>query len=142
VVNARLLAAARGIEVVERRSTARGEYPDLLILRVTGKPGDFTAAATVLPMGPRLVRIGEFRIDIEPAGRFLITYHDDQPGVIGKVGSALGEANINIAALQLGRDAPRGKAVMIVAVDEEVSEDVRARLGRVEGMSSLSYVEL
>jgi len=62
--------------------------------------------------------------------------------VIGKVGGALGEANINIAALQLGRDAPRGKAVMIVAVDDEVSEDVRARLGQVEGMSNISYVEL
>src|SRR5579859_372664 len=56
VVNARMLAEARGIEVVERRSSERGEYPDLLTLRVSGKSGDFTAAATVLPMGPRLVR--------------------------------------------------------------------------------------
>ncbi len=142
VVNARMLAEARGIEVVDRRSSERGEYPDLLTLRVSGKSGDFTAAATVLPMGPRLVRIGEFRIDIEPAGRFLITYHDDRPGVIGKVGGTLGAANINIAALQLGRDAPRGRAVMIVAVDEEVSEAVRARLGEIEGMSNISYVEL
>jgi D-3-phosphoglycerate dehydrogenase len=93
-------------------------------------------------MGPRLVRIGEFRVDIEPVGRFLVTYHDDRPGVIGKVGGTLGEANINIAALQLGRDAPRGRAVMIVAVDEEVSQDVRTRLGEVEGMSNISYVEL
>jgi len=128
--------------VVERRSTARAEYPDLLTLKVTGKTGDFTAAATVLPMGPRLVRIGEFRIDVEPAGRFLITYHDDVPGVIGKVGVTLGQANINIAALQLGRDAPRGRAVMIVAVDDEVPEDVRRRLADVEGMSNISYVEL
>jgi D-3-phosphoglycerate dehydrogenase len=142
VVNARLLAEARGIEVVERRSNERGEYPDLLTVRVTGKAGGFTAAATVLPMGPRLVRIGEFRVDIEPVGRFLVTYHDDRPGVIGKVGGTLGEANINIAALQLGRDAPRGRAVMIVAVDEEVPQDVRTRLGEVEGMSNISYVEL
>ena len=142
VVNARMLAEARGIDVIERRSTARAEYPDLLTLKVTGKTGDFTAAATVLPMGPRLVRIGEFRIDVEPAGRFLITYHDDVPGVIGKVGVTLGQANINIAALQLGRDAPRGRAVMIVAVDDEVPEDVRRRLADVEGMSNISYVEL
>lgn len=142
VVNARMLAEARGIEVVEQRSSARGEYPDLLTLRMTGKAGAFTAAATVLPMGPRLVRIGEFRIDIEPAGRFVITYHDDRPGVIGRVGATLGEANINIAALQLGRDAPRGRAVMIVAVDDEVPEAVRQRLAAVEGMSNISYVEL
>jgi D-3-phosphoglycerate dehydrogenase len=142
VVNARMLAEARGIEVVEHRSSARGEYPDLLKLKVTGKSGDFSAAATVLPMGPRLVRIGEFRIDVEPVGRFLITYHDDRPGVIGKVGSTLGEANINIAALQLGRDAPRGRAVMIVAVDEEVPEEVRLRLGQIDGMSEIRHDEL
>jgi len=142
VVNARMLAEARGIEVVEHRSNARAEYPDLLTLKVSGKMGDFAAAATVLPLGPRLVRIGEFRIDVEPAGRFLITYHDDVPGVIGKVGVTLGQANINIAALQLGRDAPRGRAVMIVAVDDEVPEDVRRRLADVEGMSNISYVEL
>jgi D-3-phosphoglycerate dehydrogenase len=142
VVNARLVAASRGITVEERRSSGRGEYSDLLTMTVRGKGAPFTAAATVLPQGPRLVRLGDFRIDVEPEGRFLVTYHDDLPGVIGKVGSALGEANINIAALQLGRDAPRGRAVMIVQVDDEVPEEVRARLGQIEGMSEIRYVEL
>jgi D-3-phosphoglycerate dehydrogenase len=88
------------------------------------------------------VRLGDFRIDVQPEGRFLVTYHDDRPGVIGKVGTALGEANINIAALQLGRDAPRGRAVMIVQVDEEVPASVRDRLNQIEGMSEIRYVEL
>jgi D-3-phosphoglycerate dehydrogenase len=137
-----MVAASRGITVEERRSSGRGEYSDLLTMTVRGKGAPFTAAATVLPQGPRLVRLGDFRIDVEPEGRFLVTYHDDLPGVIGKVGSALGEANINIAALQLGRDAPRGRAVMIVQVDDEVPEEVRARLGQIEGMSEIRYVEL
>ncbi len=142
VVNARLIATARGIAVEELRTSGRGEFADLLTMTVKGKGAPFTAAATVLPQGPRLVRLGDFRIDVQPEGRFLLTYHDDRPGVIGKVGSALGEANINIAALQLGRDAPRGSAVMIVQVDEEVPEDVRARLNQIEGMSEIRYVEL
>lgn len=142
VVNARIVAEARGIAVEERLSSARGGYADLLTITVHGKGDPFTAAATVTAQGPRLVRLGDFRIDVQPEGRFLITYHDDTPGVIGKVGSALGEASINIAALQLGRDAPRGRAVMIVQVDDEVPDDVRTRLAQVDGMSEIRYVEL
>ncbi len=142
VVNARLIAASRGISVEELKTSGRGEYADLLTLTVKGKGAPFITAATVLAQGPRIVRLGDFRIDVEPEGRFLLTYHDDRPGVIGSVGSALGEANINIAALQLGRDAPRGRAVMIVQVDEDVPDEVRARLQQIDGMSEIRYVEL
>ena len=68
VVNARMVAEARGIEVVERRSSARGGYADLLTVSVQGKGVPFVAAATVLPQGPRLVRLGDFRIDVQPEG--------------------------------------------------------------------------
>jgi D-3-phosphoglycerate dehydrogenase len=148
VVNARILAEQRGIEVVEQRSSpgaragAGADYPDLLTVRVGSGSGEWLAAATVLPQGPRIVQLGGFRVDVVPAGRFVITYHDDRPGVIGKVGTILGEANINIASLQLGRDTPRGRAVMIVAVDDEVPDDVRVRLAAIGGMSDLRYVVL
>jgi D-3-phosphoglycerate dehydrogenase len=142
VVNARLQAGARGIEVVEKRTNAQGLYPDLLTLRVEGSGPQFRASGTVLPQGVRLVRLGDFHIDIAPTGRFLLTYHDDRPGIIGSVGMALGRGNINIAALQLGRDAPRGRAVMIVAVDDAVPEAVREELAAIPGMSDIRYVEL
>ncbi|GAC1330626.1 MAG: phosphoglycerate dehydrogenase [Candidatus Dormibacteria bacterium] len=142
VVNARLQASARGIEVVETRTDAPGLFPDLLSLRVEGTGPDFSAAGTVQSQGPRLVRLGDFHLDIEPAGRFLLTYHDDRPGIIGSVGLALGQGNVNIAALQLGRDAPRGRAVMVVAVDDEVPETLRQELAAIPGMSEIRYVEL
>ncbi|HEY8741130.1 MAG TPA: phosphoglycerate dehydrogenase [Candidatus Dormibacteraeota bacterium] len=142
VVNARLQAQARGIEVVEKRTDAHGLYPDLLELRVEGSGPEFRAAGTVLAQGPRLVRLGDFHIDVDPSGRFLLTYHDDRPGIIGSVGMALGRSNINIAALQLGREAPRGLAVMIVAVDDAVPESVRDELAGIDGMSEIRYVEL
>jgi D-3-phosphoglycerate dehydrogenase len=147
VVNARLVAAARGIEVTELRTSAgvasKGatEYPDLVTLRATGGE-TFVAAATVLPQGPRIVRLDSFVIDLTPEGRFILTYHDDRPGVIGKVGTILGDANINIAALHLGRDAPRGRAVMIVQVDDQVPDEVKQRLLAIDGMSNLRLVEL
>jgi len=142
VVNARLQASARGIEVVETRTDAPGLFADLLALRVEGTGPDFSAAGTVQAQGARLVRLGDFHLDIEPAGRFLLTYHDDRPGIIGSVGLALGRGNVNIAALQLGRDAPRGRAVMVVAVDDEVPEPLRQELAAIPGMSEIRYVEL
>ena len=142
VVNARAVAAARGIEVSEQRSTTREEYPDLLTIRVSGQGHDFVAAGTVLPQGARVVRLDGFRVDVVPEGRFVLTYHDDRPGIIGRVGTILGEANVNIAALQLGRDAPRGRAVMVVVVDDDVPEPARDRLRAIDGMSDIRYLEL
>jgi D-3-phosphoglycerate dehydrogenase len=147
VVNALLVAEAHGIEVRQLRAAGGGpvaaEFPDLLTLTVVGESGErFSAAAAVLPQGPRIVRLGGFVIDLVPEGRFLVTYHDDRPLVIGRVGTILGEANINIASLHLGRDAPRGHAVMIVQVDDEVGDEVMERLRGVAGMSGLRLVQL
>src|SRR5438552_1112361 len=73
---------------------------------------------------------------------FRVSRHEDRPGVVGKVGSILGEHDVNIASMQVGRDTPRGNAMMILAVDDRVAPDVLSRLREVGGMSDLRYVEL
>src|SRR5207245_938850 len=75
-------------------------------------------AGTLLMGEPRAVRIDSFRVDLVPEGRFLVSRHEDRPGVVGRVGSILGEHDVNIASMQVGRDAPRGNAMMILAVDD------------------------
>ena len=137
-VNARLIASGRGITLTERRRGRAGSYPNLLTLRV----GQFEAAGTVLVDEPRLVRIGAFRVDLVPEGRFLFSFHQDRPGVVGHFGTVLGEHDVNIASMIVGRDAPRGHALMILAVDDPVAEDVQAQLRDFPGMSDLRYLEL
>ena len=137
-VNARLIAAGRGIKIVERRSHAHGSYTSLITLRLQGHE----LAGTVLMDEPRVVRIDGFRVDLVPDGRFLVSRHEDRPGVVGRVGTILGEHDVNIASMLVGRDAPRGRAMMILAVDDPVSESVLDRLRAVEGMADLHYVEL
>ena len=137
-VNARLIAANRGIRLVERRSRGQGSYGSLVTLRMQ----EHEIAGTVLMGEPRAVRIDSFRVDLVPAGRFLVSRHSDRPGVVGQVGSILGEHDVNIASMQVGRDAPRGNAMMILAVDDRVSDAVLATLREVAGMSDLRYVEL
>jgi len=137
-VNARLIAGNRGIKLVERRSRSHSSYASLVTLRMQ----DHEIAGTVLMGEPRAVRIDSFRVDLVPDGRFLVSRHEDRPGVVGKVGSILGEHDVNIASMQVGRDAPRGNAMMILAVDDRVAPDVLGRLREVGGMSDLRYVEL
>jgi len=137
-VNARLIAANRGIRLVERRSRPHSSYASLVTVRMQ----DHEIAGTVLMGEARAVRIDSFRVDLVPDGRFLVSRHEDRPGVVGRVGSILGEHDVNIASMQVGRDAPRANAMMILAVDDQVAPEVLSRLREVAGMSDLRYVEL
>jgi len=137
-VNAKLIASNRGVKLVERRSRSHSSYASLVTVRML----EHEIAGTLLMGEPRAVRIDSFRVDLVPDGRFLVSRHEDRPGVVGKVGSILGEHDVNIASMQVGRDAPRGNAMMILAVDDRVAPDVLERLRGVGGMSDLRYVEL
>ena len=137
-VNARLIASSRGVKLIERRSPAHGSYASLVTLRMHGHE----LAGTVLMGEPRAVRIDSFRVDLVPEGRFLVSRHEDRPGVVGSFGTILGKHDVNIASMQVGRDAPRGNAMMILAVDDPVGDEVLSRLREVAGMSDLRYVEL
>jgi D-3-phosphoglycerate dehydrogenase / 2-oxoglutarate reductase len=137
-VNARLVAANRGLRLVERRIPRGPGYPSTVTLRGAG----LEVSGGVVGEVPRVTAIDGNRVDLIPDGRFLFSRHEDRPGVVGRIGTILGEADINIASMQVGRDAPRGRAMMILAVDDPVEEPVLAMLRDVHGMSDLRYVEL
>jgi D-3-phosphoglycerate dehydrogenase len=138
-VNARLVARSRGLRLVERRTPLiGGGYANRLSLRADGHELE----GSVLGGEPRVTRVGVFRVDLVPEGRFLVSRHEDRPGVVGRIGTILGEADVNIASMQVGRDMPRGRAMMILTVDEPVGEPVLQRLRAVSGMGDLRYVEL
>jgi D-3-phosphoglycerate dehydrogenase len=137
-VNARLIASSRGLKLVERRSPSAGSYSSLVTLRMQAHE----LAGTILMNEPRVVRIDSFRVDLVTEGRFLVSRHEDRPGVVGRFGTILGEHDVNIASMQVGRDQPRGHAMMILAVDDRVGEEVLSKLREVPGMSDLHFIEL
>src|SRR5207237_4612979 len=102
----------RGSRRVERRSRPHSIDASLVTIRML----EHEIAGTLLMGEPRAVRIDSFRVDLIPEGRFLVSRHEDRPGVVGKVGSILGEHDVNIASMQVGRDSPRANAMMISAV--------------------------
>ncbi len=141
VVNARWLARRHGIEVSEQRSQETVEYASSITLRIDGS-GVRELTGTLSDGTPRIVRLDGFHLDLVPQGTFLLFRHTDRPGMIGAIGSCLGGAGVNIAELQLGRDRPRGEAVMAVVVDEPVPSQLAEELRRLDGVASLAVVEL
>ncbi|HEY6539100.1 MAG TPA: phosphoglycerate dehydrogenase [Candidatus Dormibacteraeota bacterium] len=140
-VNARSIAGQHGIEVSEQHRSGPGAWSSSLVLRVEGD-GPTEIEGTTASGEGRIVRLEGLRIDLVPDGLFLFFGHRDRPGLIGAIGRVLGDANVNIAEMQVGRDAPRGRAVTAVRVDEPVSAELAAQLRTIDGVTELHLVEL
>lgn len=120
MVNAVVIAERRGITLVERRGQRSDRYSSLLSVRVTSPNSTHEVAGTVMEGEPHVVQIDGFWLDVVPAGYLLVTHHRDQPGMIGRIGSLMGAANVNISAMHVGRVTPRGEAIMALALDEPI----------------------
>ncbi|WP_293170301.1 phosphoglycerate dehydrogenase [Oceanithermus sp.] len=131
-VSARPRLQERGVRLVSRRdSDARG-FAQAIEVRLVTDEEERRAMGTVLAGRPRLVRIDDYALEIAPEGHMLVCLNRDQPGVVGTVGTLLGEAGVNIAGLQLGRDAPGGRALFVLAVDQPPPEEVLERMRRLD----------
>lgn len=131
LVNARLIAEQRGLHVEETRDgEASSEFRSAITLHLHRDDRRMvTLSGTVAYGEPHLLAIDDYRLDLGLSpGIWLCTRHDDRPGLIGAIGSLLGEANVNIAFMQLGRDHPRGLALMVVGVDDPIDAGLLARI--------------
>ena len=128
-VNAPFIARERGISVTETRSRETTDYINTLTLSVRTPSGTHEVAGAVIGnRALRLIRIDGYRVEAVPEGYFLMLHNRDVPGVVGAVGTMLGQAGINIAGLELGRDRAGGMALSLVEVDGPVPAEVLERL--------------
>ena len=123
-VNAKATAEARGIDIVESSSSRARNFRSLLSVKLVTDAGERWVEATVADRNPRLVLLNGVPVEAPLSGTLLLISNNDQPGVIGEVGTILGRQGVNIANFALGRDA--GGAVGVVNVD--------APAGVVEGL--------
>ena len=124
IVNANMLAAKRGLKVLEQKEADCENYTSLITLEVTSSEGTITVSGTVLRDETHIVQVNNYWIDIVPTGGyFLFSDHRDRPGIIGAVGKIAGDADINISYMHLSRLKPREQALMILALDEPFSDE-------------------
>ena len=135
MVNAPVLAKERGLDVKEVRHDREGDYHTLVSVEATTDKGVRRVAGTLFGnSGPRLVEMFGVEIEAELDGSMIYIVNTDAPGFIGKLGTALGQAGINIATFNLGRRKARGDAASLVAVDGEVSPAVVDTLCALDGV--------
>lgn len=142
-VNAPVIAKSRGIEVVESKSPDVEDYSALLTLGVKTDKGDNEISGALFgARDMRVVRMAGYPTDIVPEGILLVAPHLDKPGVIGKVGTLLGDNNINIASMHVGRKQPRENAIMFLNVDSEIPAAILEKIAQIEGIESVKQVRL
>ncbi len=138
MVNAPTLARERGIDVAEVRHERETDYHTLV--RVTAKTdsGERSVAGTLFGNAtPRLVEIFGIKVEADLAGPMLFVVNEDKPGFIGSLGTTLGEAKVNIGTFHLGRRGAGGEAILLLSVDEPVSEPLLWTICRLPGVKTV-----
>ncbi len=140
-VNAPLLAKNRGIEVYESKSGEMKDYTNLIEARVKSETGEVSVSGTLLQTGElRIVNLNGYSIDAAPEGHILIIPHIDKPRIIGPVGNVIGEEDVNIAAMQVGRKTIGGRAVMFLNIDSSLSQATMRKIKDIDGVFDVKYV--
>jgi D-3-phosphoglycerate dehydrogenase len=127
MVNAPLVARERGIKVSETRRDPQGIYEGYIKIAVNADGVTRSVAGTVFSDGrPRLIQVKDINLDAEFASHMLYVTNEDKPGFIGRLGTALGDAKVNIASFALGRSGPGADAIALVEIDGNLDEPVLA----------------
>ena len=143
-VNANYYAEQRGIHVTETKRTETHDYVSMIVVKAQagGEPVEVAAALIGKNNEPRLVSLFDYDLDMAP-GQFMAFFrYPDRPGMIGKVGTIMGEAGVNIASMQVGRNEAGGTALMGLNVDTPLSAYLLAEIKKSAGMQDAWSVEL
>jgi D-3-phosphoglycerate dehydrogenase len=142
-VNAPQIAEERGIDVRELMRHKAADFQSLVTVTVTDHDHQVSVCGTQFAGGdPRIVRIDDYRLEAIPHGHMLVARNRDEPGVIGFIGTVLGEADINIAGMFNGREVIGGEALSVYNLDEPVPDAVLERLKEDERLIETKYISL
>jgi len=143
IVNACAMARERGIQVIESTSTSPIAFANLIALRLKTSEAEVSVAGTVFGRNhPRLVDVDGVEVDVIPQGHMLLVKNEDTPGIIGHVGTLLGDRQVNIARMNVGRKPGSGRALMLIEVDGEVPADVLGEVLAISGVRDARSVYL
>jgi D-3-phosphoglycerate dehydrogenase len=142
-VNASLIAAERGVKVVEAKASRQEEFANLVAIDVRSNGASLIVQGTLSARRePRVVKIDRYFVEAAPTGYMLVIKNHDRPGLIGHIGTLLGEARINIAGMTNGRDKPGGTAITVLNVDDEIPPKVLARIKQFKHIIDAKLIKL
>ncbi|MEX0783687.1 MAG: phosphoglycerate dehydrogenase [Dehalococcoidia bacterium] len=142
IVNASLVAQSRGWRIDERLQSSHEVFLNLIHVKIRTNEAEVAVAGTVEHGQPDIVILNGLDVDLvpEPNSYLLACDNEDRPGMIGKVGSLLGQFDINIRSMQVGRRERRARALMLIAVDEPPTEEELAQIEAIDGIHNVRLV--
>jgi D-3-phosphoglycerate dehydrogenase len=141
LVNAPLIAQQRGVHLEWSVRPETELYPDTFTLTAYTQSGVQKLTGTVFGRADlRITHLNDLFVDIRPEGILLLTEHQDRPGIIGRVGTLLGNYQVNIAGMHVGRESMGGRAVMILQVDNPIPPEAFEMIRQLEGVDSARVV--
>lgn len=142
-VNALYNAAQKEIEIHETKTTTSKHFTNLLTIEITTKNGKRKVSGTVLDgFGPRIVRVDSYHVDIQPDGHMILIEHYDKPGAIGRMGTLLGNYDVNIATMQVDRKETGGHAIMLLSVDKHPEDLALEALRQLDDIERVTAIDL
>jgi D-3-phosphoglycerate dehydrogenase len=144
IVNSNLIASKRGLNIVEETDADCENYASLITVELKTTEGEYTVAGTMMHEDFHIVRINDYWLDIVPTtgSYFLFSDHLDRPGFIGAIGKITGDADINISSMHLGRLELRGRALLVLTLDEPMPEEQQQQILAIPDVYSVKLVEL
>ncbi len=143
LVNAMALAQQRGIAIESQTADAPEDFSTLIQVEVATERKTYAAAGTLFgKQFLRLVRLGSFRLDAHLDGILLIFTHHDRPGLIGFIGTTFGSHGVNIAQMNVGREAPGGEAIGVVNLDSIPSAEALETVKNHPDVISVSVIKM
>lgn len=142
-VNAPSIAQERGIDVGESKNRDAGDYISLITMTVQTSTGLNTAKGALFSRkDPRIIELNGYPLEVVPEGYMLVLSNIDKPGVVGNMGTLLGQHNINIARMQFGRDVPGGKVVSVISIDSPASPELLDKIKKLPNVLSVKQIRL
>ena len=142
-VNAEQVAQQRGIAIEPTSHPIPAGYSNLVTFRALSATDEVCVSATLFSeKNQRIVSVNNFRVEFKPEGYVLYIINKDVPGVVGKVGTALGDHEINIAEYNLARNASGGRAMAIITVDSALDPEAITALKSIKAVEEVKQVRL
>jgi D-3-phosphoglycerate dehydrogenase len=143
LINAMHLAEMRGIKVEETRIPAPENFTNLIVIEVKTAEGTHKVSGTVFDDKlPRIVNVDGYALEVVPRGHMIYFTNNDKPGVIGKIGTVLGQCNVNIAGMYLGRERQGGRALALLLVDNPIRNEVIEEVRKIDNILTAKVVRV
>ncbi|MDD5591202.1 MAG: ACT domain-containing protein, partial [Dehalococcoidales bacterium] len=144
MVNADIIASSRGLRVSEEKDTTCENYANMVTVEVKTKAGSTLVAGSSMRGRTHLTRVNDYWLEIEPSGEYMLfTEHEDRPGMIGAMGTIVGNADVNISQMQVSRGIRRGgRAMMVLCLDDPVPGECYREILAIPHMHRVLIVKL